>query len=315
MPAIYASLIVFILFGAISFAVYSAIYGVHRPFDDRVADMGVKMRVAYGNPANVDMESASFANALFRWVAKRLPEPQADSPEREKLSQTLMRAGYTGSHALRTFQLARLISTVGTALVALVGSTMFGVHGLKPLIVMMIGAGVGAFVPSYYIGRKGRNRRDEIGGQLSDVLDLLVVCVEAGLGLSESIKIVGAESQRQDQAIGTELAMVSAELSAGNTLGQALRSLADRTAVDDIRPLAATLVQSEKLGAQIGPALRSISDTMRTTRRLKAEEAASRTTVKILFPLVLFILPAMMSVIVGPAMIQIMRALTAVPTH
>jgi tight adherence protein C len=109
--------------------------------------------------------------------------------------------------------------------------------------------------------------------------------------------------------------MVSGELSAGSTLGQALRSLADRTAVDDIRPLAATLVQSEKLGAQMGPALRSISDTMRTTRRLKAEEAASRTTVKILFPLVLFILPAMMSVIVGPAMIQIMRALSSTPTH
>jgi len=81
------------------------------------------------------------------------------------------------------------------------------------------------------------------------------------------------------------------------------------------QPLAATLVQSEKLGAQIGPALRSISDTMRTTRRLRAEEAAAKTTVKILFPLVLFILPAMMSVIVGPAMIQIMRALTAVPTQ
>jgi tight adherence protein C len=315
MPAIYASLTVFFLFGAVSVAIYAAIYGINRPFDDRVADMGVKMRVAYGNPANVDMDSDSFANSLFRWIAKRLPEPEANSPEREKLSQTLVRAGYSGSGALRAFQMARLTAAVGTALVALITSLIFGLHGIKPLIMMLIGAGVGAFVPSYYVGRKGRNRRDEIGGELSDVLDLLVVCVEAGLGLSEAIKIVGAESQRQKQAIGTELQMVSAELSAGSTLGQALRSLADRTAVDDIRPLAATLVQSEKLGAQIGPALRSISDTMRTTRRLKAEEAASRTTVKILFPLVLFILPAMMSVIVGPAMIQIMRALSATPTH
>jgi tight adherence protein C len=315
MPAFYASLTVFVLFGAISFAIYGAIYGINRPFNDRVADIGVKMRVAYGNPTNADLNSDSFANALFRWVAKQLPEPEANSPEREKLSQTLLRAGYSGSGALRTFQLARLTSTVGTALVALIASMTFGVHGMKPLIVMLIGAGVGAFVPSYYIGRKGRNRRDEIGGQLSDVLDLLVVCVEAGLGLSEAIKIVGTESQRQNQAIGAELAMVSAEISAGNSLGQSLRSLAERTAVDDIRPLAATLVQSEKLGAQIGPALRSISDTMRTTRRLRAEEAASRTTVKILFPLVLFILPAMMSVIVGPAMIQIMRALSSTPTH
>lgn len=315
MPAIYASLIVFVLFGAISFAIYAAVYGINRPFEDRVADIGVKMRVAYGDPASLDLDSDTFANALFRWVAKHLPEPEVNSPEREKLSQTLVRAGFSGSHAFHTFQVIRIGSTVGIALVALIGALIFGLHGIKPLVVMLIGAAAGGFAPSYYVGRKARKRRDEIGGQLSDVLDLLVVCVESGLGLSEAIKIVGAETQRQKQAIGTELTMVSGELSAGSTLGQALRSLADRTAVDDIRPLAATLVQSEKLGAQIGPALRSISDTMRTTRRLRAEEAANRTTVKILFPLVLFILPAMMSVIVGPAMIQIMRALSATPTH
>jgi tight adherence protein C len=312
MPAIYASLTVFLLFAAVSVAIYAAIYGINRPFDERIADIGIKMRVAYGNPENLDMDSDSFANALFRWIATHLPEPAMNTPEREKLSQLLVRAGFPGPGAVRTFHFARLSSTAGTALTAMVVSMIFGLHGIKPLVVMLIGAGVGAFAPSYYIGRRARNRRDQIASQLSDVLDLLVVCVEAGLGLSEAIKIVGSESQRQKQEIGTELSMVSAELSAGSTLGQALRSFADRTAVEDIKPLAATLVQSEKLGAQIGPALRSISDTMRTTRRLRAEEAAAKTTVKILFPLVLFILPAMMSVIVGPAMIQIMRALTHV---
>ena len=266
------------------------------------------MRVAYGNPANLDMESDTFARSLFRWVAKRLPEPAPNTPEREKLAQTLVRAGFPGpapsapftspaSHRRRELRSLRSSSPIA-----------FGFHGIKPLMFMLIGAGVGAFAPSYYIGRKARNRQQKIAGQLSDVLDLLVVCVEAGLGLSEAIKIVGSETQRQNQEIGTELSIVSAELAAGSSLGQALRSFADRTAVDDIKPLAATLVQSEKLGAQIGPALRSISDTLRTTRRLRAEEAAAKTTVKILFPLVLFILPAMMSVIVGPAMIQIMRA-------
>ncbi len=314
MPAIYASLTVFFLFAAISLAIYAAIYGSHRPFDDRITDIGVKMRVAYGNPANFDIESASFANSLFRWVAKRLPEPGANTPEREKLAQTLVRAGFPGKGAVRTFHFTRLACTAGTALLALVLSLTFGFHGIKPLVFMLIGAAVGAFGPSYYIGRCAKKRQQEIASQLSDVLDLLVVCVEAGLGLSEAIKIVGSETQRQNLKIGTELSIVSAELAAGSTLGQALKNFADRTAVDDIKPLAATLVQSEKLGAQIGPALRSISDTMRTTRRLRAEEAAAKTTVKILFPLVLFILPAMMSVIVGPAMIQIMRALTAVPS-
>lgn len=315
MPAVYASLTVFLLFGAVSVAVYAAIYGINRPFDDRIAEMGVKMRVAYGNPANVDMDSVTFANALFRWVAKHLPEPAMNTPERERLAQTLVRAGYPGTRAVRTFHFLRLASTAGTAIVAMVVSIALGFHGIKPLIFMLIGAGVGAFVPNYYVGRKARQRTQEIASQLSDVLDLLVVCVEAGLGLSEAIKIVGSETERQNLKIGTELSTVSAELAAGSTLGKALRSFADRTAVEDIKPLAATLVQSEKLGAQVGPALRSISDTMRTTRRLRAEEAAAKTTVKILFPLVLFILPAMMSVIVGPAMIQIMRALTAVPGH
>ena len=308
MPAIYASLTVFFLFGAICVAIYAAIYGINRPFDERITEIGVKMRVAYGNPANLDMESDSFARSLFRWITKHLPEPAMNSPEREKLAQSLVRAGFPGPGAVRTFHFVRLSSTAGSALLALVVTIAFGFHGIKPLAFMLIGTGVGAFAPNYYIGRRGRNRQQAIASQLSDVLDLLVVCVEAGLGLSEAIKIVGSETQRQKQEIGTELSIVSAELAAGSSLGQELRSFADRTAVEDIKPLAATLVQSEQLGAQIGPALRSISDTLRTTRRLRAEEAAAKTTVKILFPLVLFILPAMMSVIVGPAMIQIMRA-------
>jgi len=315
MSAVYASLTVLLLFGAISFAIYAAIYEINRPFDDRVAEIGIKMRVTYGNPANLDMDSDSFADGLFRWVAKHLPEPAMNTPEREKLAQSLISAGFPGSGAIRAFHFIRLASTAGLALLAMVAAIFFGLHGIKPLVLMLVGAGAGAFVPSYYIGRRARNRRDTIASQLSDVLDLLVVCVEAGLGLSEAIKVVGSETLRQKQEIGAELSIVSGELAAGSTLGQALRSFADRTAVEDIRPLAATLVQSEKLGAQIGPALRSISDTMRTTRRLRAEEAAAKTTVKILFPLVLFILPAMMSVIVGPAMIQIMRALSAVPAQ
>ena len=310
MPAIYASLTVFFLFGAISMAIYAAIYGINRPFDERITEIGVKMRVAYGNPANVDMESSTFARSLFRWVARHLPEPAPNTPEREKIAQTLVRAGFPGPRAVRIFHFSRLSLTAGTALLALVVAIAFGFHGVKPLMFMLMGLGIGAFAPGYYIGRKAKKRQQLIASQLSDVLDLLVVCVEAGLGLSEAIKIVGSETQRQNQEIGAELSIVSAELAAGSTLGQALKSFADRTAVEDIKPLAATLVQSEKLGASIGPALRSISDSMRSARRLRAEEAAAKTTVKILFPLVLFILPAMMSVIVGPAMIQIMRALT-----
>ncbi len=309
MSAIYASLTIFLLCGAISLSIYVAIYGGHRPFDERISDMGVKMRVAYGNPLDLDMESDTFARSLFRWVAKRIPEPASNTPQAEKMAQILVRAGFRDPGAARIFHFVRLACTVGLAIVAVTASIIMGFHGIKPLVFMIVGAAVGAFAPSYYLTRRAGKRQQEIASQLSDVLDLLVVCVEAGLGLSEAIKIVGSETERQNQKIGFELSLVSSELASGNSLGQALRSFADRTAVEDIRPLAATLVQSEKLGAQIGPALRSISDTLRTTRRLRAEEAAAKTTVKILFPLVLFILPAMMSVIIGPAMIQIMQTL------
>ena len=134
MPAIYASLTVFLLFAAVSVAIYAAIYGINRPFDDRITEMGVKMRVTYGNPANVDMDSATFANALFRWVAKHLPEPALNTPEREKLAMTLVRAGFPGHGAVRTFHFARLASTAGVAILAMVVSIALGFHSIKPLI-------------------------------------------------------------------------------------------------------------------------------------------------------------------------------------
>lgn len=120
----------------------------------------------------------------------------------------------------------------------------------------------------------------------------------------EAIKIAGDETARQGQAIGTELALVSVEVAAGGSLGQALRNLAARTVVEDIRPSAATLIQSEQLGSPIGPASRSSSDSLRTKRRLRAEEARQKSAIKILFPLVLFILPAMLDLLLAPAVIQ-----------
>jgi tight adherence protein C len=109
--------------------------------------------------------------------------------------------------------------------------------------------------------------------------------------------------------LGTELLVLSAEIGAGSSLAFALRALAERTGVDDVKQVAAILIQSEKLGAQMAPALRACSDSMRTKRRLRAEEAAQKSTIKMLFPLVMFVLPAMLIVVVGPAMIRILHTL------
>ena len=310
MSAMYITLAFILLMGAAMVAVYAALFGTPRVLDDRITDMGVKMRVGVhegGLPSEVD---PSLSRALFRWVAQRLPAPAVDSPKAEKLAHLLMQAGY--QHSARRANLSGGARNLDhcvheRGLNNSARGKPLGCDGDH-------GAGRGrryrCIHPELLSGTQARKRQRAIGSQLSDVLDLLVVCVEAGLGLSEAIKVVGAEAERHGQAIGNELALVSGELAAGSSLGQALRQFADRTAVADVRPLAATLIQSEQIGAQIGPALRSISDSLRSARKMRAEEAAQKTTVKIMFPLVLFVLPAMMSVIVGPAMIQIMQTLT-----
>lgn len=300
---------VFFLAAGACVALYMALSPQSRAVDERFADLAVKMRASQG-AFEGDLQDETVLRMLFRWASKRVPPPNLDTPTGEKLQQTLKQAGFMKSSAAQTYQVARVLLALGGGVIGLLAGVIFHPGSSTPLLLGIGGIGIGIFVPSYYLGRRARIRQSNIAKQLSDVLDLLVVCVEAGLGLSEAIKVVGAEAERHGQAIGTELALVSGELAAGSSLGQALRQFADRTAVADVKPLAATLIQSEQIGAQIGPALRSISDSLRSARKMRAEEAAQKTTVKIMFPLVLFVLPAMMSVIVGPAMIQIMQTLS-----
>jgi tight adherence protein C len=300
----------FFLVGAAAVALYLAFAGNHRAVDERFADLAVKMRVSQGALEGDGPIDENMLRMLFRWASKRVPAPDLSTPQGEKLQQTLAQAGFIKTAAAHTYQVVRVLLAVGCGAVGLLIGIAVHNDAVQPILFGLGGIGVGIFVPSYYVNRKARIRQTAISRQLSDVLDLLVVCVEAGLGLYEAIKIVGTECERQGQEIGTELSLVASEISAGASLGQSLRGLAERTAVDDIKPLAATLIQSEQLGAQIGPALHASSDALRTRRRLRAEEQAQKASIKILFPLVLFVLPAMISVIVGPAMIQVIKTLT-----
>lgn len=308
MNPILVSLSFFFLIGAAGFAVYMAMFGTNRAVEERFADIAVKMRVAQGALEDED-EQRNLARMVVQWASKRLPAPDPRTPAGEKLSQTLVQAGFMRSGAAQIYQVIRIAAIITGVLLGLGVALFLGAHGGRVLMALIIGAALGMFLPSYYLNSRARKRQNAIARQLSDVLDLLVVCVEAGLGLYEAIKIVGVEAERQRQEIGTELSMVAAEISAGSSLGQSLKNLAERTAVEDIKPLAATLIQSEQLGAQIAPALNASSDALRTRRRLRAEESAQKASIKILFPLVLFVLPAMIAVIIGPAMINVVRTL------
>ena len=301
---------VFFLAGGAGLALYFAISPQHRAVDERFADLAVKMRASQG-ALEGDLQDDNVLRMLFRWAAKRVPPPNMDTPTGEKLQQTLAQAGFLKSSAPQTYQVIRVLLAIAGGVFGLLFGAIFHASVATPLLFGVSGVAIGIFVPSYYLGRRARIRQNNISRQLSDVLDLLVVCVEAGMGLFEAIRIVGTECERHGQEIGTELNLVATDISAGATLGQALRGLADRTAVEDIKPLAATLIQSEQLGAQIGPALRSSSDALRTRRRLRAEEDAQKASIKILFPLVVFVLPAMIAIIIGPAMISVIRTFSA----
>lgn len=309
MGALITTAVFFLLVYAAAVALWALVFRRRGTVEDKFADLAVQVRLADQTFEQVPVSrSHGAARTMLRWARTHMAAPDADNPRVEKLGHELVQAGFHQS-AVYSFQIIRMIAAVAGCLIgALVGWIVGGDEG-SIFVCAFAGFTVGVIAPSYYIKRRARMRQATIANELSDALDLLVVSVEAGLGLNEAIKVVGDEAERQDQVIGREFGLVAAEISAGRTMGEALRSLAERTSVEDVKPLAATLIQSEQLGAQIGPALRASSDALRAKRKLRAEENAQKLSIKILFPLVLLVLPAMLMLIIGPAMIQIVRAL------
>ncbi|MGZ6242636.1 MAG: type II secretion system F family protein [Candidatus Binataceae bacterium] len=307
-PLLISVVVFLVLAGAASAMYISATSGQHQ-MHSRMSQVGQRARVNMA-AAGTPVADQQMTRALLNWAVGRLPHPKVVTRRGTKLHELLVQAGFKGSSGVAIFQLSKLAATVCGLLLGLIPSLAFGMRGSRVILLTIMGAAIGSFIPGYYLNKRAKNRQIDIGRQLSDVLDLLVVCVEAGLGLLEAIKVVGDETKAQELVIGYELSQVAAEVNSGASLGQALRSLADRSGVADIKPLAATLIQSEQLGAAIGPALRAISDSIRSHRRLYAEEAAQKTTIKILFPLVLMILPAMLLIIIGPAIVQTVRTLS-----
>jgi tight adherence protein C len=309
MSSIQASVITFALVAIGASALYAALYGDFRSLEEQVSGLAAKLRLASGNMSEDELRPAGIAHAFLKLTMPRTPKDSPKSAVDKSLSRLMVQAGYRSRNATQLYRSARVLSGVTLAVVSAILGAALHLHLGEVLAFAIGGLVLGAMIPQAWISRKARLRREAIGRQLSDVLDLMIVCVETGLGLHESILTVGSKTERNGQEIGSELMAVSRDMGSGASLGQALRNFAERTAVEDIKPLTASLIQSEQLGSQIAPALRASSDALRTKRRIKAEEAAQKATIKILFPLVLFVLPAMLLVIVGPAMVHIVRSL------
>jgi tight adherence protein C len=236
---------------------------------------------------------------------KRLGQAVPHSPtEMGKLQQRLVRAGFRSHDAVIVFFGVR----IGVALL------LFGVFGspvfMRPnLLFALAAAGVGYILPSMALGRLEKRRQHRIRLGLPDGLDLLVVSVEAGLGLDQAIQRVGEEIAFAHRELSDELRLVNLELRAGKGRTDALRALADRTGVDDLSSLVAMLVQTDRFGTSVAQSLRVHAETMRTKRRQRAEEAAAKTGVKMVFPLVFCIFPAIWVVTIGPAAIKFVQVL------
>jgi tight adherence protein C len=229
--------------------------------------------------------------------------------EESELKIRMSNAGFHSPHAA-TFFLA-----IKTAM--LIGGVMIGggygllAHGLTydALSSLVIWGGLGFYVPEIILGLMRRSRMEQIFLSLPDALDLLVVCVEAGLGLDAAMRRVSAELKDTATAVCEEFELANMQLQMGRQRREVLHDLGVRTGVDDMKALVAIMIQADKFGSSIAQALRVQSDSMRIKRSQLAEEKAAQTAVKMIFPLVLFIFPGIFVVLVGPAAIMMMRNL------
>lgn len=258
-------------------------------------------------------KSEAFANALER-ATNPLASTVKPKNEKElgKLRERLMHAGFRRETAPVVFKGLQLIfACVGLLLGGIVGLFTVGIQtGL--LIQVLVGGGIMYFLPEFGLGFLIKRRKEGIFLGLPDTLDLMVVCVEAGLGLDQAMRKVSIELKTAYRFIADEFGVANAQLQLGRSRSEVLQALGYRSGVDDLRQLASILIQADKFGSSVGQALRVQSDAMRVRRRQLAEEKAAKTAVKLIFPLVLFIFPAIFVVLVGPAAITMINNLFSI---
>jgi tight adherence protein C len=232
-----------------------------------------------------------------------------DSPKVRAIKQGLTQAGFSGEGAIGVFMGLK----IGLALALPILALPF-LSGRHLSLILLIGAlylllMAGYLIPSLVLDQLAARRKTQIRETLPDALDLMVVCVEAGQGLNSAIKRVGDDLRLTNPILSQEMLQVNLEINAGVEREQALRNLGERTGVDEVISLCNILIQSDRFGTSVANTLKVQSDCVRTTRRQKLEELAAKTPVKLIFPLLLFIFPAIMVVILGPAAIRISETL------
>lgn len=278
------------------------------PVEDRLREI---------NPRAVDdAVPAPVSSVLVERVAKPIAQfvPQPSARNMRRLRRRLIQAGYYNENAATIYRLIRLVSAVLLPLIVLFVVTIIlrKPFNSSTLGLTLVAIGYGLFMPSFILSRMITNRKGRISRALPDALDMMVVCVEAGLGLNAALQRVGREMELVEPALANELAVTNREIRAGKARDEALRNLGDRTGVDDLKSLVAMLVQTDRFGTSIADSLRIFADSMRTKRRQRAEELVAKAAIKLIFPLLLFIFPALLIVLMGPALIRIFELFGAI---
>ena len=232
--------------------------------------------------------------------------------EQSKLKVSLANAGFNSPHAVELYLAIKFASLIGGVILGSgYGLASWGVTQ-KGLAAAIVGAGLGFYMPEIIMYILRKSRQEKIFLSLPDALDLLVVCVEAGLGLDAGMRRVSEELEDTAPELCSELALCNFQMQMGRPRREVLHDLGVRSGVDDLKALAAILIQADRFGSSIAQALRVQSDTMRVKRSQLAEERAQKTAVKLIFPLVLFIFPGIFVVLVGPAAISMINNLLKV---
>ena len=225
-----------------------------------------------------------------------------------KASQTqklLHYAGHRSGSALAVYNTVRLVCMLSFPAVFFLGTMQVHMMPATRFFAMAILALAGMILPKLVLKSMARGRQHRLKLSLPDALDLLVVCVEAGMGLNQAIVKVAEELEKTHPEMSEELKLVNLEIRAGRTRAEAFKNLGERTGVDDVISLAAMLIQTDKFGTSVAKSLRVHSDCLRTERIQRAEEAAAKTTIKLIFPLIFCIFPALLVVILGPAFLNL----------
>jgi len=308
-PILLISMLVFFMMLLLSWGAYSFYQSQQQKSEWGARVKGESSRVSHGKTAvkKNDTLRQSLMYLLERLGQVSKPKDQAQV---SRIRERLVNAGYRNSRA----PILYLGSRIFLAVVFGVGFLVLGTEATREmsspyafpgmLVLCMI---LGFYGPQLWLNSSVTKRKELLVDGFPDALDLMVVCVEAGLGLDQAMNRVGQEIMVGHKDLGEEFALLNLELRAGLSRAQALRNLVQRTDLEDIRSLVALLIQTDRFGTSVGQALRVHSDSMRMNRRMKAEEKAAQLAVKLMVPLILFIFPCLMVVIAGPGAIRLMQ--------